>query len=711
MDKFTLPLYKNYYTAFTVFLTKVNTDTGINYLPDLKTLLLRIERRNIHRGESDTIKFIKSIRNSIYRHVSGKPISISYCKSFNGLPSVLGPRLGLLVSRQDRTAIRQILTLLQISYLMKGTLVPKIDCIVNPSTADQNVINDIVSFSVSYGNKIFKAPPLKDWTNLHESTSAGPNGPAVWASSKDLTLHTDETMYSLMVLGGSEFTKYFLNIHSNSHDLKYISHKLSRDFGVNAKQKRTHRPTLRKVSAIPAPEGKTRVIGIFDYWSQTVLKPLHDWAFGLLKGVTTDMTFSQGDFKKILTHRSNYFSYDLTSATDRYPIDLQVGILSNFIGQEKAEAWKDILVGQDFTLSWDKSKSIKYNCGQPMGAYSSWAIFAITHHLVVRFCAKLAGFDPIKFTDYVILGDDLVIANTQVARYYETVTRSLGVEISEQKSLESQTSFEFAKRFFHLNQEYTAFPLAAIVENSASISAVWSVIFVAKERDFTNLDCFRIPGLCADFQRACGIPETNKFRKSHCIAKDLEALHQFTYAQADSEERWWSLFHLVYTLRLELPCSLQGHSIISRVEDDLSASVLSYQTKLLNDTSYKYINLRRDIVYAMESMMQVQKSAKGTTSQSGPTLRLDEIPIIKLMEDKIMSLTDQMIDMSELSESAQIEVIRFKVTPVGDLSRTISRLANTVTSSRQSSLIKFLRTWIANVHKERCEALSPDPGN
>jgi hypothetical protein len=703
MDKFTFPLYKKYYKAFEVLYTKLNTSTGKDLLPDLKTLLLHIERRHIHRGESDTIKYIKSIRNSIYRHVSGKPIFIPFTKSHDGLPSALGPRLGLLVTKQDRQTIRHILTLLQISYLMKGDLVPNLDPIVKPSTASQDVIKDIASFSVTFGKEIFPAPELKDWTNLHESTSAGPNGPAIWSSSKDLSLHTDETMFPLLVLGGSEFTRYFLNIYNHSRELRTISNKLSRDFGVNAKtRKRTHRPTLRKVSAIPAPEGKTRIIGIFDYWSQTVLKPLHDWAFGLLKGVSTDMTFNQGNFKKILTHRNNYFSYDLTSATDSYPIDLQVAVLSSFIGQEKAEAWKDILVGQDFTLSWDKSKTVRYSRGQPMGAYSSWAIFTITHHLVVRYCAKLAGFDPIKFDDYVILGDDLVIANTQVAKYYETITKSLGVEISEQKSLESQTSFEFAKRFFHLNQEYTAFPLAAIVENSASISAVWSVIFVAKERDYINLDCYRIPGLCAEFQRACGIP----MRESHCIAKDLEALHQFTYAQADSEERWWSLFHLSHTLRLELPCTSRGNNLISFVEEALSACVLEYQAKLLNDTTYRYINLRRDIVYAMESMIDGQSSAQGTGSQTGLSLELDEIPLIKIMENKIMTLTDQMINMDSLSESAKIEVIRFRVTPAGDLSRVISRLANTVTSSRQSSLIKFFRTFIRNAHKERIEALS-----
>jgi hypothetical protein len=33
--------------------------------------------------------------------------------------------------------------------------------------------------------------------------------------------------------------------------------------------------TIRKLTAIEDREGKTRVIAIGDYWSQTALKPLH----------------------------------------------------------------------------------------------------------------------------------------------------------------------------------------------------------------------------------------------------------------------------------------------------------------------------------------------------------------------------------------------------------------------------------------------------
>jgi hypothetical protein len=33
----------------------------------------------------------------------------------------------------------------------------------------------------------------------------------------------------------------------------------------------------------------------------------------------------------------------------------------------------------------------RYKVGQPMGAYSSWAMFAVTHHFIVQKCAMEAG--------------------------------------------------------------------------------------------------------------------------------------------------------------------------------------------------------------------------------------------------------------------------------------------------------------------------------
>lgn len=75
---------------------------------------------------------------------------------------------------------------------------------------------------------------------------------------------------------------------------------------------------------------------------------------------------------------TKFWCYDLSSATDRLPIDFQVSILVPLIGKEKAEAWKELLVGRDYHYcppSGPRDKitlsKVRYSVGQPMGALSS----------------------------------------------------------------------------------------------------------------------------------------------------------------------------------------------------------------------------------------------------------------------------------------------------------------------------------------------------
>jgi len=83
-----------------------------------------------------------------------------------------------------------------------------------------------------------------------------------------------------------------------------------------------------------------------------------------------DMTFDQGSIaKKALQSKGPYYCYDLQSATDRFPLSLQIEVLSLFIGKEKAAAVGDIMSGYEF-LTPEGSK-VKFTVGQPLGGYAS----------------------------------------------------------------------------------------------------------------------------------------------------------------------------------------------------------------------------------------------------------------------------------------------------------------------------------------------------
>lgn len=53
---------------------------------------------------------------------------------------------------------------------------------------------------------------------------------------------------------------------------------------------------IRRIIAVPDKEGKTRLVAVLDYVSQTVLRPVHFFLSDVLRSIPQDMTFNQGGF-------------------------------------------------------------------------------------------------------------------------------------------------------------------------------------------------------------------------------------------------------------------------------------------------------------------------------------------------------------------------------------------------------------------------------
>ena len=90
---------------------------------------------------------------------------------------------------------------------------------------------------------------------------------------------------------------------------------------------------------------------------------------------------------------------------------------------------------------------VSFVAGQPLGYHAPWPLFALSHHLVVWWCAEQV-YPGVKFTRYAVLGDDVVIADEAVAKVYASLLKDLGVMKSYQKSrISHRGAAEFAKRF------------------------------------------------------------------------------------------------------------------------------------------------------------------------------------------------------------------------------------------------------------------------
>jgi len=253
-------------------------------------------------------------------------------------------------------------------------------------------------------------------------------------------------------------------------------------------------PILGRLALKEEAAGKVRVFAMVDCWTQWLLKPLHATIFDhILPGIPQDGTRDQMAPVHLLLRKdpASLFSLDLSAATDRLPIWLQIAVLGGFTGKIFAQNWADFLVNRDYSLvtMTPKNRSggkprpvyhrVRYAVGQPMGALSSWAMLALTHHFVVQFAAYRVGRRA-WFENYAVLGDDLVIGDASVAKMYLNIMQTLGVGIGLHKSLisVSGTALEFAKRTLYKGQDVS--PVTLTEFKSAFAGPANAVEFIKK---------------------------------------------------------------------------------------------------------------------------------------------------------------------------------------------------------------------------------------
>jgi hypothetical protein len=136
------------------------------------------------------------------------------------------------------------------------------------------------------------------------------------------------------------------------------------------------------------------------------------------------------------------------------------------------------MVGYPFDYEGDK---ISYAVGNPMGFYSSWASFAVTHHYVMFYLCKELGID-FKSAPYFLLGDDIIIGDRRLGEAYISLMDSLGVDTSPAKTHKSDKLFEFAKRWFYNGEEISPFPISAIKESGKKYYSLTALLCAEEKK-------------------------------------------------------------------------------------------------------------------------------------------------------------------------------------------------------------------------------------
>jgi hypothetical protein len=120
---------------------------------------------------------------------------------------------------------------------------------------------------------------LKD---IYLSQKGGPQGKASNTALENLINYNYISLQRLFNLCSEEGVDFICKTYS------YVIE--------NYKQFKTKHNDLGKIEVVKDPEGKFRLIAVVDYYTQLVLRKLHNSCFKVIKNLEQDRTFTQSPF-------------------------------------------------------------------------------------------------------------------------------------------------------------------------------------------------------------------------------------------------------------------------------------------------------------------------------------------------------------------------------------------------------------------------------
>lgn len=219
------------------------------------------------------------------------------------------------------------------------------------------------------------------------------------------------------------------------------------------------------VSVIQERGMKARIIANPLRVHQMVLSKLGNYLFAIVRNLPWDCTYDQSKgvnfIQNHLCSGGTVFCHDLSDATNNFPLEFSIMLL-NFIKEilpleergwfaEHIELFTLIARGRwlapvglpdKLRHNLTEDQFVVWTNGQPLGLYPSFPLFALSHGFLIRLIEYRLG----KMDTFRVLGDDVVITDYEVSETYLRHLKTLGVPISEEKSLISNELGEFAGR-------------------------------------------------------------------------------------------------------------------------------------------------------------------------------------------------------------------------------------------------------------------------
>jgi hypothetical protein len=644
-------------------------------------LLTKMDNVLYARGPKNLIIYIKEVRRLYLNYLSGSPSTSKVVKITNdGIPVILGNLIPIL-RIQDTSSY--ICTTQVLTTILWGTRSLKTKNPMDTKPIETPGLPNIKEVAFQYGKyskdfwsslgyyKRNTVPKSLKFKKFHSTTKSGPNGHALWACLSDLISLPDDLFSDIGIVGGELLANKMSNLREAT--LK------GRFKGILPDSKGDY----RKLSRVDDKEHKTRVIAILDYFSQTSLKPLHDYLFQVLKKIPQDRTFIHGDFQYLIANSNSFYSVDLTSATDRFPIELIKNVLKGQLPDYYVNAWSNIMIGHPFSVPKQRLK-ISYAVGNPMGAYSSWASFAVVHHYVVYYCCRELNIEW-KTLPYCLLGDDIVIGNSIVAELYINVIRNLGVEVSDLKTHKSTEFFEFAKRMFYKNQEITPFPISALKESAKRYYRLVNLLMEQEKRDYISQS---IPASVSSFYEFINI-KPSKFRKE--IYDKSEIVEYITKVMRDpsSGELW--LNHIIQS---------RGYLIRKLNYNECLSIFSNLAVELFSESNPENLDDSKELGQMAISLTTYLSSLEDDESVDLRFKLIDSLPQLSIygqVEEMFLRIKNEAFTIDTVRAGDWPLLLRAMMLPSSDQqfsmrTRDLSLVASSVISKKLIERLNFLQT-------------------
>lgn len=424
------------------------------------------------RGKRETIRYVKDLRLRYVRFLlSLNPHFQSKEKYW--FPKSFKPIITLILTEKSYPLIRLAFSALYISRSFRlqeiddsfSSIIERPLYKGNPKDLRLEIRYFLKELGVNIKRDLYRVPRQLRFKEFHMTSKTGPNGHALWTSYIDIDSISESTRHNISLVGGQKLFDLMLKFSN-------LYHKIPQFFDLFSPLTRSR--ISRRLSVFPDKEGKQREVAIVSYYEQAALLPLHKYLQKRLSGIHQDCTDNQTKLFYELepTKGSSFHSIDLTAFTDRFPISIIEEIFIVWFGGEYAKAWKEIMIGTPFDY---KGRKVTYETGNPMGAYSSWPATTLAHHFFVFLACRKAGMKW-KKCPYMMLGDDIVIADDIIAKYYKDILSDWCISYSKQKTHTSKYGFEFAKQFRLHGNNISPFPLGALFDRHNETITSLSVI-------------------------------------------------------------------------------------------------------------------------------------------------------------------------------------------------------------------------------------------